>query len=104
MTRYRLARGVRQSLHAIAAWIKKDRPEAAERVLNAILETLKFLSRQPGAGARHPELDPELRVARAKRPAHNYVVVYRKTDDGIEVVAVVHGARDWPRTIRNPPS
>ena len=40
-------------------------------------------------GAARSDIAPELRHF----PAGNYLILYRETDDGIEVVRVVHGAR-----------
>lgn len=36
-----------------------------------------------------------LRVFPAKRPAHHYVIFYYAIPQGIEVVTVLHGHRDW---------
>jgi toxin ParE1/3/4 len=49
-----------------------------------------LLAIQPRAGRLRPELAPELRSF----PVGRYVVFYRPQDDGIDVVRVLHSARD----------
>ncbi|TGV95580.1 type II toxin-antitoxin system RelE/ParE family toxin, partial [Mesorhizobium sp. M2D.F.Ca.ET.145.01.1.1] len=45
----------------------------------------------PGMGIARPEVRPVLRTF----PAGNYLILYRQTDDGAEIVRVIHGARRW---------
>jgi toxin ParE1/3/4 len=37
------------------------------------------------------------------RPANNYVVVFYEVRFGVEINAVIHGARDWPELIARLP-
>ena len=63
--------------------------EAAERTFAQLLE-------QPGLGhnyAPREALDFELRV-QPVRGFSNWLVFYRPTEQGIEVIRVLHGARD----------
>jgi plasmid stabilization system protein ParE len=47
-------------------------------------------------GTARPDLGGDLRVFSHKR----YVIVYRALADGIEVLRVVDGARDYPSLFR----
>ena len=47
-------------------------------------------------GTARPDLGEDLRVFSHKR----YVIVYRALADGIEVLRVVDGARDYPSLFR----
>jgi toxin ParE1/3/4 len=80
----------------ILLYIRGVRPRAARRVHAAIGETLQFLAEYPGAGQERSELADRLRSLPVRR-YRNFVVFYRPTHDGIEVIRVLHGARDLRR-------
>ena len=46
----------------------------------------------PEVGRQRPDLAPNLRSL----PAGNYVIFYRPIPDGIQLIRVLHGARDIP--------
>lgn len=69
----------------------------AYRFLDKIDEKIKFLAQHPQAGEARPDLAANVRVF----PVGNYVIFYRPADDGIEVLRVLHGARDIPRIFRS---
>jgi toxin ParE1/3/4 len=76
--------------------IRQRNPRAALRFLDAAETTIRKLAASPGIGARydadHPVL-AELRlfpIARFKKD----LIFYRLIPDGIEIVRVLHGARD----------
>ena len=65
-------------------------------IANSILQTIgckcQDCAELPGMGRRRDDLAPGLRcIAQG-----NYLVFYRLADNGIEVVRVLHGARDLP--------
>lgn len=72
--------------------IAADNPVAAENVLRTFDEKLGLLLGRPGIGRARPELAPDLRHF----PVGNYILFYREVPDGIELVRVIHGARDIP--------
>ena len=80
-------------LWEIVLQIAPDNEAAAFRLVEAIDERFEVLSRFPLAGPARPELLPELRSF----PVKNYLILYKPIDDGIEVMRVVHGARDLRR-------
>ena len=43
-------------------------------------------------GRNRPDLAPELRSF----PVDNYIIFYRPISEGIQVIRVLHGARDIP--------
>jgi toxin ParE1/3/4 len=77
-------------LVAIWLYIADDDIGAANRLLDRFEETFALLADNPRIGRRRPELMPEIRSFTVGR----YVVFYRPADDGIEIVRVIHGARD----------
>lgn len=64
---------------------------AAARLRGALDRTLRVLARSPRLGRERADLRPGLFSHAAGGP---YVVFYRLTADGIELVRVLHGARD----------
>jgi toxin ParE1/3/4 len=73
--------------------VARDSEDAAFRLIDSIDERFELLARFPGAGPERPELAPELRSF----PVGNYLILYKPLDDGIEVMRVVHGARNLRR-------
>ena len=70
--------------------IADDNPAAADRWVERLDTALKRLATQPLMGRARPELAPELRSF----PFQRYVVFYVPRDDGVDVVRVLHSARD----------
>ena len=68
----------------------QDDPVAADRWLDTLEEKLGLLADNPLMGAARPDIAPELRYY----PVGNSLLLYRLVSGGIEVVRVVHGARD----------
>ncbi|MEI6278594.1 MAG: type II toxin-antitoxin system RelE/ParE family toxin [Verrucomicrobiae bacterium] len=63
---------------------------AADRLMDRFDATLKALASAPKIGCMAEELSPNLRSF----PVGNYLVFYRPIEDGIELIRIVHGARD----------
>ena len=86
----------REDIVEIAAWITLDNPMAGSNFLTALEETLQMLSDQPMSGLIYKISDNlELRRFRVKR-FQKYLLFYRALDEHIELVRVLHGARDIP--------
>jgi len=96
MPRFILSEFVAPELEAIWGYIAVDNIEAADRFLDAAYATLENLSRMPGMGRPRRfsrETLSELRSFRVKG-FDNYLVFYQPISDGIEVLHILHGARD----------
>ena len=89
----------RADLVAIDVDIRRANPAAADRVLDAITTTLQLLAELPMIGRSREELAPGLRSLPVKRYGM-YLIFYRPSPDGIQVIRVTHGARDLPRELR----
>ncbi len=75
--------------------------ETALRYYDAAAATFEHLAGMPGVGERwrSPERRlAELRVSRI-HGFENHLVFYRPIEDGIEIVRVLHGARDIDREL-----
>lgn len=79
-----------RDLVEIGLHIAQDSPRAAGRVLTAIDRKCKMLARSPKLGRRREELSPGMRSF----PVGSYVVFYRVMHGGVEIIRVLHGARD----------
>jgi toxin ParE1/3/4 len=64
---------------------------AADRLLHRIDATCRLPSGQPELGTLREDLAPNLRFF----PVGNYLIFYRPIAEGIEVIRVLHGARDF---------
>jgi toxin ParE1/3/4 len=76
----------------IAFRIAEQNPAAADAWFDSIGEKCQLLARMPELGRKRPDLAPDLRSF----PVGNYVIFYRPVSDGIQVIRVLHGARDIP--------
>jgi toxin ParE1/3/4 len=76
----------------IALHIAKENPAAADRWLDGFDARCKALAQMPELGRKRSDLAPGLRGL----PIGNYVIFYRLIPDGIQVLRVLHGARDIP--------
>lgn len=70
--------------------IAQDNQAAADQVLESINQKLILLSDSPLLGRERQDLAVGLRSF----PAGSYVIFYRPIDGGIDVVRVLHGARN----------
>ena len=95
--------GARRDLIAIYRHYAREAGlRIADRFLAAAEETFRLLAGMPGMGTRyehdHPAL-AELRVFPLSSRFKAYVVFYRPVADGVEIVRVLHGARDLRRIL-----
>jgi toxin ParE1/3/4 len=89
---YRVSDAARTDLEGIWLFIAEDDPDAADRFIRNIISRLPVLASMPYMGRQREELSARLRSF----PIASYVIFYRPMDDGIEVVRILHGARDFP--------
>jgi toxin ParE1/3/4 len=80
----------------IAVFIAEESVEASDRFLEAVELTFRALARMPRVGARCRFRNPRFAAVRMWRVRgfENYLIFYRPRQDGIEVLRLIHGARD----------
>ncbi len=79
-------------LEAIGDFVARDNPHAAQRLVARIVAAVETLREHPHLG--RPGRIPgtrELIVAETL-----YVAPYRVADNEVQILAVFHGARQWP--------
>lgn len=73
--------------------IEGDRPLTGERIAREIRDTCDQYAEQPLLGEARPGLGEECRILVVKR----WVIIYRPFLDGIAVLRVVDGSRDFDK-------
>ena len=92
MNQFRISDTARADLNEIWFYIAQDDPEAADRFIRVLVSRFPKIAAAPELGRQREELSPRLRSF----PVGRYVIFYRPVENGIEVVRVLHGARDLP--------
>lgn len=85
-------RRARADLSDIWLTIAIDNIAAADRLLDRIEETCRKLAENKLLGRARPELGENVRSL----PIGAYVLFYVPVSDGIELIRILHGARDIP--------
>ncbi len=88
-----------EDVYEIATYLLKDGLSIAERFLDAVETTFQTLGRTPLIGVPHAGSRPsqtDLRRWRV-RGFENFMIFYRPLSNGIEIIRVLHGARDIER-------
>ena len=96
MPGYVLSPEALQDLQGIWDFIAADNPNAANRVVDELFQAFQQLAERPGQG--HTRRDLTQRDVRFW-PVRSYLVVYREHMEPLEVVGILHGARDIPSII-----
>ena len=80
----------------IASYIAEDNPDAAERFLDAAEAAFDLLASMPSMGRAVTFQSPATQGIRVWRIQgfERYLIFYRAVEGGIEIVRVLHGARD----------
>jgi toxin ParE1/3/4 len=81
-------------LEEIVRYIGAKNPTAAARLTDLIEKECWRLARQPGLGQLRPDLLPGIRFF----PLSSYLIFYRECEEGVQVIRILHGARDYGPT------
>lgn len=86
----------------IAAFIAKNSLQAAIRFLENAKQTLELLAESPGIGSQFESDHSELANLRFRRVRGfpNHVIFSFERTDAIEVVRILHGARDLESALK----
>jgi toxin ParE1/3/4 len=74
----------------IWSYIADDSVANADAFIDKLNETIQVLANQSGVGRRREELAPGI----LSFPFGRYIIFYRASQDAIEIIRVLHGARD----------
>ena len=79
----------------IASYFDERSDGISERFHQAVGETVEMLRRNPELGERfHADLTGQIRF-RTISGFRNYLIFYRRVDTVLEILRVLHGARDY---------
>ena len=76
-------------LEAAVTRIQQDDPTAARNVAQAVIDRIEQLANFPSLG-RPGEMKGTRELVNSP-----YVIVYRSTDEIVEILYIWHGAQDW---------
>ena len=77
--------------------VRDARPLVAMKLIDEIAEKSEQYAHQPLMGTIHPVLGERFRLFRHTR----YIIVYEPHENGITILRVVDGARDFGRLFRD---
>jgi len=78
-------------LENIVLYIAEDNVQAARQWIEDIYTLCQQLGEMPAIGVAKSYIRPGLRML----PAGSYLILYQQVDKGVEIVRVIHGARQW---------
>ena len=91
MTPVRISADAENDLDAIWLYIANDSPVSADQFLDRLVTTLTTtLSIAPLAGRTRDEFGVGLRSF----PVESYIAFYRVRNEVVEIIRIIHGARD----------
>ena len=81
----------------IWSYISQDSFDAADQFLDQLEQQFDLLASSPLIGKKRDELIPGLRSLTYK----NYLIFYRTRNDDVEIIRVLHGARDIEKLFKD---
>jgi toxin ParE1/3/4 len=80
----------KRDLAEIWHYIATDNIAAADRLIDSFDASIQLLAEHPGLGPARSYLGRDVRTF----PVGNYLIYYRSIAGGVELLRVMHGARD----------
>ena len=99
MTRYRFTPQALNDLFDVWSYIAQDNPKAADRVEEAIYDACELLARSPLAGTVRKDLTSLPVRFWLLPPFPNYFIVYDPETKPLEVIRILHRARNIPAIV-----
>jgi toxin ParE1/3/4 len=91
-------KSARLDLISIGDWLATKDPDFAEAYVAKLSGAALKLGEMPGKGVSRPQWGADVRVWFVDR----YVIAYRVKGDVVEIVRIVHGARELDRLFGAP--
>jgi toxin ParE1/3/4 len=93
--RHRVSADAQRDLDEIFVyWATRAEVDVADRLIDSITDRFWLIGEHPHAGRASEEMAPGVRCF----PAGKYLIYYRKTRRGVDILHVFHGARHQVRT------
>ena len=95
--RYRVTRLAEQDLDEIFLyWARRASLEVADRITDSIVDRFWLLGEHPDAGRRSEDIAAGVKCF----PAGKYLIYYRNTRQGTDILHVFHGSRDQTKALK----
>jgi toxin ParE1/3/4 len=95
--RYRVSEVAERDLEEIFVyWAERANVDIADRLIDGIAERFWLLGEYPDAGRSCEDIAAGVKCF----PAGRYLIYYRKSRQGTEILHIFHGARDQKRAIK----
>ena len=88
---FRLSKSAEKDMRDVAVYIARDNRPAARIWAENIREKCRMLGEMRDLGVRRDDLREGLKTY----PVGNYLILYKDMQNGVEIIRVMHGARDW---------
>jgi toxin ParE1/3/4 len=96
MSGYEFTPQATDDLLDIWSFIARDNLEAADRVETAVFRACDLLAGSPLAGRMRKDVTSLPLRFRVVHPYSNYLIVYDPEKKPLQIVRILHGARDLP--------
>jgi toxin ParE1/3/4 len=87
---YQFTPSASQDLDEITDYLEAERPGTSANLIDTIREKCRLLVQFPEMGRLRDEIAPNVRSILAG----SYLIFYRPTQDALQIVRILHGARD----------
>ena len=95
--RYRVSENAERDLDEILAyWAEHASPEIADRIIDKITDRFWLLGEHPGAGKASEGIAAGVKCF----PPGKYLIYYRATRRGTDILHVFHGVRDQRKAFK----
>ncbi len=99
MSKYQFTPQATDDLLDIWTFIARDSPEAADRVETAIFRACDLLAHSPLIGRMRKDVTQLPLRFWVVHPYSNYLIVYDPERTPLQVIRILHGARDLPSAL-----
>ncbi len=94
---YRVSKDAQRDLDEIFLyWARRAGLTVADRLIDSITDRFWILGEHPDAGRPSEDMAAGVRCF----PARKYLIYYRKTRKGTDILHIFHGARDQKRAFK----
>jgi plasmid stabilization system protein ParE len=100
MSKYQFTPQAVADLFDIWSFIAEDNPAAADRVEEAVFRACDFLADSPFAGRTRKDLIPLPLRFWVVQPYSSYLIVYHPEKKPVQIIRILHTARDLPSVLR----
>jgi toxin ParE1/3/4 len=97
MTRYRVSKQAERDLDQIFLyWVERAGEAVADRLIDGIMDRFWLLGEHPDVGRPCEDIAEGVKCF----PAGKYLIYYRRTRRGVDILHIFHGAQDQKRAFR----